>query len=85
MNGPAAMGRTPERQTLGVSLPSVARLLTPDDVATYLCVPVSWVREHSSGKRRPQLPGFKVGKYWRYRQDEVDRWLKVPIKDLDAA
>jgi hypothetical protein len=50
-----------------------AHLLTPDDVASYLSVPVSWVREHSSGRRLPRLPSFKVGKYWRYRQDEIDR------------
>jgi hypothetical protein len=63
----------------------VIALLTPADVAQYLGVPISWVREHSSGRRHPQLPCFKVGKYWRYRQDEIDRWLKAPIKESDAA
>jgi hypothetical protein len=49
------------------------RLVTPKEVAAYLRVPITWVREHSNGRRRPQIPGFKLGSRWRYRQDEIDR------------
>ena len=47
-------------------LPLAERLMEPADLAAYLRVPVSWVREHSSGRRGPQLPCFKVGKYLPY-------------------
>jgi PTS system nitrogen regulatory IIA component len=49
------------------------RLLTIDDVAEFLQVnPMTiyaWVRD---GK----IPAFKIGKVWRFKKEEIEKWLK---------
>lgn len=52
------------------------RLLNVQEVADYLGVPVRWIYDHSTGTVEPVIPNFKLGKYRRYRLDEVERWLK---------
>jgi len=48
------------------------RLLTAAEVADWLAVPVSWVREST---RSGAMPHVELGRYRRYREDEVARWL----------
>jgi excisionase family DNA binding protein len=43
-------------------------LLTPDDLAAELKVPVSWVYEQS---RQGNIPTVRVGRYIRFRLKEV--------------
>ena len=50
-------------------------LLTAEQVAELLGVRPRWVYEHSTGKVQPEVPNFKLGKYRRYRRDEIERWL----------
>jgi excisionase family DNA binding protein len=55
------------------------RLLTARELARYLDVPVStlyWWRH-----REEDPPGFRVGKHLRYRQRDVDEWVR---QQLDA-
>jgi len=51
-------------------------LLTPEELAQRLKLPVSWVYEHCRERAINRLPGFKLGKYWRFRENEVLDWLK---------
>lgn len=51
-------------------------LLTVDEVAAILKVPVGWIYEHCRPRVRNRLPGFKLGKYWRFREAEVLGWLE---------
>jgi predicted DNA-binding transcriptional regulator AlpA len=58
-------------------------LLTIEDVAELLKVPVSWVYEHTRRKTRRDskwirdpIPGFRLGKYWRFRRAEILEWLE---------
>jgi excisionase family DNA binding protein len=30
--------------------------------------------------RRGELPGFKVGKFWRYQSFEIDAWIKSRLQ-----
>lgn len=46
-------------------------MLEVEEVAAWLRVNAHWVRAHAKGKRRPVLPGIKVGKYWRFRKGTV--------------
>jgi excisionase family DNA binding protein len=55
--------------------PSNAELLTVEDVAENLKVPVSWVYERTRQRGLNRLPGFRLGKYWRFREAEVLAWL----------
>lgn len=48
------------------------RLLTAEEVAELLAVPVSWVREST---RSGAMPCVELGRYRRYRQDAVEKWL----------
>ena len=52
-----------------------AQLLNVEQVALKLNVSPRWVYEHSTGKVSPEIPNFKLGKYRRYREDEIDRWI----------
>lgn len=48
-------------------------MLTVRGVARLLGLPESWVYERT---RHEQIPGFKVGKYWRFCEDEVLAWFE---------
>lgn len=49
------------------------RLLTAEEVAERLAVPVSWVREST---RSGVVPHIKIGRYRRYRLADVEKWLE---------
>jgi len=51
-------------------------LLTAADVARWLQVSRAWVSQHACGKRRPVIPSVKIGKTRRFRQEDVERWLR---------
>lgn len=46
-------------------------LLTTDDLAVRLRMPVEAVQTLA---RRGDLPGFKVGKVWRFRPSAIAKW-----------
>jgi excisionase family DNA binding protein len=53
------------------------RLLTADQVAEMLAVPVSWVREHSRGGH---LPCVRLGRYVRYERERVLDYIATQRK-----
>ncbi|HHQ47258.1 MAG TPA: DNA-binding protein [Acidobacteria bacterium] len=55
------------------------RLLTPAELADYLGVPVAtlYVWRH----RRQGPPGFRAGRYLRYRLSDVERWIDERLQD----
>jgi excisionase family DNA binding protein len=52
------------------------QLLTVGEVAEMLRVPVSWVYGRMRKRSREQLPGYRLGKYWRFRELEVLEWVR---------
>jgi excisionase family DNA binding protein len=50
-------------------------LLTVREVATFLRLPVSWVYEHTRQNCMDRIPGFRLGKYWRFIEEDVTAWL----------
>lgn len=50
-------------------------LLTVGDVARMLQVPVSWVYEHIRERCANRVPGFRLGKYWRFSAQDVTEWI----------
>jgi excisionase family DNA binding protein len=54
--------------------PSV--LLTVEEVAELLKVPVSWVYDRTRSRGVNRIPGFRLGKYWRFQESEVLAWLE---------
>ncbi len=53
------------------------QLLTAEQVAQRLAVPVSWVR---SSTRSGAIPHLQLGRYPRYRWPEVEKWLETCSK-----
>jgi len=49
------------------------RLMTADDVAELLSVPVSWVREST---RSGAMPCVRLGRYVRFERAAVEGWLE---------
>ena len=46
---------------------------TAEEVAAYLRLPQSTVYKLAQDKI---LPGFKVGKHWRFRREAILEWIK---------
>jgi len=51
-------------------------LLTIQQVAEILHVPVSWVYGRTRKRSTERLPGIRLGKYWRFREDETHAWVE---------
>ncbi len=52
------------------------RLLTVEEVAEMLRVPKSWVYERTRQRSLGRIPGFRLGKSWRFREADVLEWLE---------
>jgi excisionase family DNA binding protein len=52
------------------------QLLTVHDVADLLHVPVSWVYGHTRDRCPDRIPGFRLGKYWRFDEADVLAWIQ---------
>lgn len=50
-------------------------LLTIAEVAEILNVPPSWIYERTRRRGADRIPGFRLGKYWRFRKADVFAWL----------
>ncbi|UCD84428.1 MAG: helix-turn-helix domain-containing protein [Deltaproteobacteria bacterium] len=51
--------------------------LTTKQIAEYLNVTE---RTIYNLLQRGELPGFKVGVSWRFRKDDIDKWIKDNMK-----
>jgi excisionase family DNA binding protein len=60
--------------------PTFERLLTVEEVADLLKVPVSWVYERTRKRSADRIPGFRLGKYWRFREADLLAWLEAKKK-----
>ena len=49
-----------------------SEFLTAEEVAEYLRLPLSTIYKLVQEKR---LPGFKVGKHWRFRRETIHHWI----------
>ena len=57
-------------------LQSRAQLLNIAEVAELLKVPESWVYDRTRRRSADRIPGFRLGKYWRFREADVLAWLE---------
>jgi len=47
---------------------------TAEEVSNYLRIPQSTIYKLAQDS---VLPGFKVGKHWRFRRDTIINWIKI--------
>lgn len=52
-----------------------SHLLNVREVAELLSVPVSWVYGRMRKRSLERIPAYRIGKYWRFKADEVMSWL----------
>ena len=50
-------------------------LMTIDELARKLQIPVSWVYSRVRQKGENSIPHFKIGKYVRFHEAAVKKWL----------
>src|SRR5213594_2811232 len=50
-------------------------LLTPQEIAEIFKVPVSWVYSRTRNRKGDRLPHIRLGKYIRFYEDDVRRYL----------
>ena len=65
-----------EKPGVGSNFTHSPRLLTIEEVAELLNVPVSWVYEKTRRRSMNRIPGFRLGKYWRFREADVLAWIE---------
>jgi excisionase family DNA binding protein len=63
-------------EATGTGRLELTRLLTVEEVASLLHVPVSWVYGRMRKRSLEKLPGYRLGKYWRFREDEIHAWVE---------
>jgi predicted DNA-binding transcriptional regulator AlpA len=56
------------------------RLLTPEELANYLDIPIAtlYVWRH----RRLGPPSFKAGRHLRYRLGDVEHWINARVENV---
>ena len=50
--------------------------LTVEEVAELLQVPVTWVYARTRKRAANRIPGYRLGKYWRFEESEVLAWVQ---------
>jgi excisionase family DNA binding protein len=65
-----------EKPRAGSHFTPSLHLLTIDEVAELLNVPVSWVYGKTRSRSMDRIPGFRLGKYWRFRETDVLAWIE---------
>lgn len=68
-----------------MSTQSKCELLTVRQVAELLQVPVSWVYGRLRKRSLEKMPGFRLGKYWRFDRQEVLAWVERHRANREAA
>lgn len=62
-----------------------SHLLTIRQVADLLQVPVSWVYGRTRKRSLERIPGYRLGKYWRFDRAEVLAWVARHKTTREAA
>jgi excisionase family DNA binding protein len=57
---------------------SLDRLLTVEDLAEYLGVPVATLYAWRYHRQGP--PGFRVGRHIRYRWADIEEWISLRVE-----
>ena len=68
-----------------MSVQSQCELMTVQQVAELLHVPASWVYGRLRKRSLEKLPGYRLGKYWRFDRAEVLAWLTQQRESRKAA
>ncbi len=65
------------------SMDQLDHLLSAEDLAAYLDVPVTTLYAWRYRDKGP--PGFRVGKHLRYRKTDVGEWIRIRLEQAQNA
>ena len=82
---PPPPNAAPQHAATAGEAPNQNHLLTVNEVADLLQVPVSWVYGRTRKRSLERLPGYRLGKYWRFDRDEVLAWVQRQRENFRAA
>ena len=68
-----------------MSTQSKCELLTVQQVAELLQVPVSWVYGRMRTRSEERLPAYRLGKYWRFDREDILMWVARHQANREAA
>ena len=68
-----------------MSAQSNCELMTVQQVAELLQVPVSWIYGRMRKRSLERLPAYRLGKYWRFDRNEVLAWVARHHANREAA
>lgn len=68
-----------------MSTQSNCELMTVQQVAELLQVPVSWIYGRMRKRSLERLPAYRLGKYWRFDRNEVLAWVARHHANREAA
>jgi excisionase family DNA binding protein len=68
-----------------MNTPTQSEFLTVQQVAELLQVPASWVYGRTRKRSFERLPGYRLGKYWRFDREEVLAWVARHQANREAA
>ncbi|MEW5701576.1 MAG: helix-turn-helix domain-containing protein [Candidatus Zixiibacteriota bacterium] len=60
------------------------RFLSVKELAEVLGVPVSWIYDRTRQGGPEQLPHYKVGKYVRFSEAEIEEYLKAKSQQAES-
>jgi len=63
---------------------SRTRLITPEELADWLKVPLSWVYDRTRRAGPERLPVYKIGRYLRFSIPEIEEYLRIKAANHDG-
>ncbi len=58
-------------------------LITPEELAQWLKVPLSWIYDRTRKSGPEKLPFYKIGRYLRFSIPEIEDYLKIHAIDSE--
>ena len=56
-----------------MKIPMKNDILTAKEISKYLRIPLSTIHWLA---RTKQVPGFKVGRHWRFKRAKLEKWVE---------
>ena len=63
---------------------SQMKLITPEELADWLKVPLSWIYDRTRRAGPEQLPVYKIGRYLRFSVPEIEDYLRIKAAGHDG-
>jgi excisionase family DNA binding protein len=63
---------------------SQMRLITPEELADWLKVPLSWIYDRTRRGGPERLPMYKIGRYLRFSVPEIEDYLRIKAAGSDG-